>query len=579
MARVSNKYKFKEAWQAMMKKGGSPPEAKKLAAAFQEDVVSVMLERTEIDEENKVIRAKSLEGTKEKKRTNKPSNFVTNDDFCPGCALQLKSMTEERTNFWTEVFQRELADSDDPNAMMEGGFRNMKPGVLTFRGWGLESRIGAEAKAQMDAVRKDIEEARKKIEPYYPYLHGVREADRISNIPLNLRGDPFNLGPEVPRGFLSILSKAEPEPFAKGSGRLELAERIVEQPLATRVYVNRIWKAHFGTGIVDTPSNFGTTGERPTNPELLEYLAATFAKNGQSTKKLHREILLSNVYQLSSDSDAANLAKDSGNRSYWRYDKKRMDAEQLRDSVLQVSGLLDKGIGGPSADLKPSFPRRTIYGKVSRYKLDEYLQLFDFPSPSISAEKRFTTTVPLQRLFLLNSDFMQIQAEELAKRVAPEPDNRARIRKLYQLAYARDPLEKEIQLGLEYLKSEPDLSYEERKKKAAEKEKEGERDRRGRPGPMGKPGEAAPPGGLLTKTEMPKEMPAEVAAETAPAEGGAGADAAPAGLPMGMGMMAGMPGIGRRPGAPAAEEVKYEPTVWGRYAKVLLSSSEFLFIN
>ncbi len=118
-------------------------------------------------------------------------------------------------------------------------------------------------------------------------------------------------------------------------------------------------------------------------------------------------------------------------------------------------GNLDGALGGPSADLTPAFTRRTVYGKVSRYKLDEYLQFFDFPSPNISAEKRFTTTVPLQRLFLMNSDFIQVEAEELAKRVAGEPDNRARIRKAYLLAYGRDPSEQEIKLGLEYLHAEP----------------------------------------------------------------------------------------------------------------------------
>ncbi|MDX2270158.1 MAG: PSD1 and planctomycete cytochrome C domain-containing protein [Bryobacter sp.] len=569
MGRETNKYKYKEAWQAMMKKGGTPAEAKRLATKFQEDIVAIMLERNELDKENEVIRAKALEGTKPKKRTNKPSNFVTNDDFCPGCGLQLKSMTEEQTNFWTEIFQRELADSDDPNAMMAGGFRNMKPGVLAFRGWGLESRIGSEANAQMEAVRKDIAAARKKLEPYYPYLHGVKENEKISNIPLNLRGDPFNLGPEVPRAFLSVLSKGDPVPFKQGSGRLELAENILSQPLATRVLVNRIWKGHFGTGIVDTPSNFGTTGERPTNPELLEYLAAKFESDGRSIKKLHREIMLSTVYQLSSTNNAANFAKDSANRNYWRFDRKRMDAEQIRDSVMLVSGLLDPGIGGPSADLKPSFHRRTVYGKVSRYKLDEYLQLFDFPSPAISAEKRFTTTVPLQRLFLLNSDFMQIQAEALAKRIAAEADNRARIRKLYQLTFAREPLEKEVQLGLEYLRTEPELTYEERKKREAEKEaekaKEAAKAKEMNKGKE-KPAADAPANTLLTKAPMPKGMPMPLAEETAPAA-----------TPMGMGMMAGVPGMGR-PG-PKEEEIKYEPTIWGRYAKVLLSSSEFLFIN
>src|SRR5204862_2329151 len=146
-------------------------------------------------------------------------------------------------------------------------------------------------------------------------------------------------------------------------------------------------------------------------------------------------------YQLSTADNPEAFAKDSGNRLYWRAEKKRLDAEQLRDSVLLTSGNLDDAMGGPSADLTPAYLRRTVYGKVSRYKLDEYLQLFDFPSPSISAEKRFVTTVPLQRLFLMNSDFIQAEAEQLAKRVAGEPDNRSRIKKAYLLVYGRDPSE------------------------------------------------------------------------------------------------------------------------------------------
>jgi hypothetical protein len=275
------------------------------------------------------------------------------------------------------------------------------------------------------------------------------------------------------------------------------------------------------------------------------------------------------------------MAKDPDNRLYWRANPKRLDAEQLRDSILLVSGNLETSFGGPSEALTPAFKRRTVYGKVSRYKLDEYLQLFDFPNPSISAEKRFTTTVPLQRLFLMNSDFMQIQAEELAKRVAAEADNRSRIRKLYQIAFGREPLEKEVALGIEYLKTEPLLEYEEGKKRKPEETKP----RRGRPDVVSKaePG-AEPPaeaggGQLAAKDTMPiPDMPAaETAADMPPMEGAA---AAP---PMGMGMMGGMgmmmPG-GRRggPGAGPAE-VKYDPTAWGRYAKVLLSSSEFLYIN
>jgi hypothetical protein len=364
-------------------------------------------------------------------------------------------------------------------------------------------------------------------------------------------------------------------------------------------------------------------GERPTNPELLEYLAGTFATDGMSIKKLHREIMLSSVYQLGTQNDEASYAKDSGNRFYWRFNRRRLDAEQLRDSILTVSGNLDPALGGPSEDLTPAYKRRTVYGKVSRYKLDNYLQTFDFPAPNISAEKRFTTTVPLQRLFLMNSDFMQIEAEELAKRVASEPDNRARIRKVYQLTYGRDPGESEIKLGLDYLHSEPLKEYEENKKKPAEGAGKGGRQRGGakasvetgsappaadptentanpnatKPAPA--PSAPDSPEATVSKAEAPAggAPDAAVAPEaTAGATGDAaaatdatpagGAENAAAGAPaenagMGMGMMEGVPGMGgRRGNGPgAAPEVKYEPSVWGRYIKVLLSSSEFLFVN
>jgi cytochrome c553 len=576
MEKTTDKYHQKDAWQAMMKKnGGNQAEAKKLAEKFQDDVVSIMLTRADLDAENKVIADKEMPGTKPKKRTNKPSNFVTNDDFCPGCGLRLKAMPEQDSNFWTEIFQRELKDAEDPAAMMAAGGRQGNPGVLLFRGWGLESRIGASEQVQLNAIKSDIEASRKKLEPGYPYLHGVKDSEKPVNIPVAIRGNPFNLGQEVPRHFLSLLSTGDPKPFTQGSGRLELADAIVKEPIAMRVIVNRIWKGHFGTGIVDSPSNFGLTGERPTNPDLLEYLASNFVKNGMSMKKLTREIMLSQVYQLSDDQDEADFAKDSGNRFYWRANRKRMEAEQVRDAVLMVAGNLDTSLGGPSEELTPGFLRRTVYGKVSRYKLDEYLQLFDFPSPNISAEKRFTTTVPLQRLFLMNSDFMQIESEELAKRVASEPDNRSRIRKAYLIVYGRTPTEEEIKLGLDYLHTEPLTEYEENKNKPPEPGGRGG-GRRGRGGA----GAGGPGGGAAVISDAAKPA---TDGQTAAAEGG-GENANPADQ-MGMGMMGGMGGFGgggggrRGPGRAAAPQIKYEPTAWGRYAKVLLSSSEFIFIN
>ncbi|HTA45996.1 MAG TPA: PSD1 and planctomycete cytochrome C domain-containing protein [Bryobacteraceae bacterium] len=596
MAKPTDKYKYKDAWQALMKKGGgTQQDAKKLADKFQQDIIDVTAAKDDMDEQNRVITDKDVDGDKPKRRTDKPSNFVSNKDFNPGALLRLHALPDDQTNFYTEIFVRELRDDEDPNAMMDPNPRNQPPGVLAFRGWGLESRLGPEAQARLKSLQDDLEALRKKIDPYYPFVHGVKDSDHPTDIPLAIRGNPETPGQVVPRHFLSILSNGSPVPLNEGSGRLELAELIVKQPIAMRVIANRIWRGDFGTGIVDTPSNFGFGGERPTDPELLEYLASEFVKNGMSIKKLQREIMLSSVYQLSTDEDKEASAKDSGDRLYWRATRKRMDAEEIRDSVLDIAGDLDDQIGGPSKDLTPDYHRRTIYGKVSRYKVDAYFQLFDFPPPNISAEKRFTTTVPLQRLFLMNSDFMQVEAEDLYKRVAAEPDNRARIRKLYTLVYGREPKESEIQLGLDYLKTEPVKEYEEEKAKAKEKEKEKDKPRVGRAAAKpaddagdkaesdSKPDPAKPEASNAdkakpeaAKAEEP-EKTAEADAEPAPAEDAAAMPADP-NAGMGMGMMGGM-NNGRRGGPAKPAEIKYEPTVWGRYAKLLLSSTEFIFVN
>ena len=170
MAKPTDKYKNKEAWQAMIKKGGTPEEAKKLAEKFQEEAVAVMLEKTDIDAQNKVIADKDIEGTKPKKRTDKPSNFVSNRDFNPGSWLRLLSLPEEQSNFYTEIFQRELKDDEDPNAMMAAGARQGNPGVLLFRGWGLQTRVGPESQARMKSMQDDVDAARKKLDPHYPFI-------------------------------------------------------------------------------------------------------------------------------------------------------------------------------------------------------------------------------------------------------------------------------------------------------------------------------------------------------------------------------------------------------------------------
>lgn len=565
MGKPTVRYHYKDDWRELMKNdGGTRLEAKKLADKFQQDIIDVMVATDAIDEENRVITDKDVDGTKPKKRTDKPSNFVSNKDFNPGALLRLKSLPEDQTAFWTEIFVRELKDNEDANDMAEMDPRKTTPGLLMFRGWGLESRIGTEAQTRLKSLQDDLAALKKKIDPYYPFVHGVKDSENPVNIQLAIRGNPEALGAEVPRHFLSIFCEGDPAPLTKGSGRLQLAELIVKQPIAVRVIVNRIWKAVFGTGIVDTPSNFGLGGERPTNPDLLEYLASEFVKNGMSIKKLQREIMLSAVYQLSTADNKEASEKDSGNRLYWRASRKRMDAEQLRDSILAVAGDLDDSLGGPSKELTPDFHGRTVYGHVSRYKLDAYLQLFDFPPPNISAEKRFTTTVPLQRLFLMNSDFVQLEAEALYKRAASEPDNRARIRKLYHLIYGRDPKEPEVLAGLEYLKAEPLRQYQEGKNQAKEKETQKESDK-DHPGAEGAKIGTTESSSAESQPEATADGPAE-GEETPPDPNAA----------MGLGMMAGVPGAR---GLVKPVEIKYQPTVWGRYAKLLLSSTEFVFIN
>jgi uncharacterized protein DUF1553/uncharacterized protein DUF1549/cytochrome c len=533
-------YPFLTAWQTMIKSGGTKSDAQKLADEFQALLLEVMFERKEVNDENDIIRAKALPGTKKKEPGKLPSDFVTNDDFCPGCGLELKSLPIERQNLWTDVFQRDLAEGFDPAQQ----FDRIKPGLLVFRGWGLERQLSADRRRYVDGLRDDIKALRKEQPAEYAFVHGVADAEKPVNLHISKRGNPFNLGDEEPRHFLSVLSNGSPAAFANGSGRLELAEAILAQPIAMRVIVNRIWKGHFGTGLVDTPSNFGKTGERPTHPELLEYLARFFVDNGLSIKKLHREIMLSAVYQLSADHDQKSFDKDSGNRLYWRASRHRMTAEQIRDSVLLVSGALDTKAGGPSAVLTPSYSRRTVYGKISRYKLDEYLQLFDFPSPNLSAEKRFATTVPLQRLFFMNSDFMQQQGELLAKRIAAEPTTAERIQKAYRLIFGRAATEAEVGAGVQYLATEPMKEYEERKK-AGDAAKTGEAGRAARAG----------------KSDDKDGDHDEKASEDDKNEDS---------------MMAGVV-----PGAAKKDDAKklLPVTPWGRYLKTLLSSNEFIFVS
>jgi hypothetical protein len=274
--------------------------------------------------------------------------------------------------------------------------------------------------------------------------------------PVFIRGNSDNPGPEVPRQFLEILSGPSRRPFQKGSGRLELAEAIAnrDNPLTARVLVNRVWLHHFGSALVGTPSDFGLRSDPPTQPELLDYLAARFMAGGWSIKNLHRLIMLSAVYQQGSAENALGAKVDPNNQLYWRMNRQRLEFEAMRDTLLAVSGKLDLTTGGQGVDITAAAStRRTVYASIDRQNLPDLFRAFDFASPDTSSPRRFFTTVPQQALFFMNSPFVIEQAKNLLAR--PEfkssATERQRLRLLYQWAFQRDPSREELQWAGQFL--------------------------------------------------------------------------------------------------------------------------------
>jgi Protein of unknown function (DUF1553) len=303
----------------------------------------------------------------------------------------------------------------------------------------------------MEALDKELKDMP------YPYVNGMDDKPKIEDVKLNIRGNPHAMGPVVQRAFITVLSPPDKQPYSEGSGRLQFANDIVNHPLAARVIVNRVWEWHFGTGIVNTPDNFGIMGDKPSDPDLLEYLASEFVSHGRSIKWLQREIMLSAVYRTSTEESPEAHDKDAANRLYSHFNRQRLDAEELRDGMLFASGDLDmKDIGGPSTDFTPENLRRTVYCKVSRYRLNNYLMVFDFPNPSFTSEQRFSSNVPLQQLYFMNNPFVYKQAGVLAERVHGEATDEARITKTYEYLFQRKPTADELQLGLKFLSTTPD---------------------------------------------------------------------------------------------------------------------------
>ncbi|MEZ6127043.1 MAG: DUF1549 and DUF1553 domain-containing protein, partial [Planctomycetaceae bacterium] len=253
-----------------------------------------------------------------------------------------------------------------------------------------------------------------------------------------LRGQPGNRGDRVPRRFLSALAGDAPS-FSVGSGRMELAEAIAstDNPLTARVAVNRIWMHLFGRGLVDSPSDFGVRTDPPSHPELLDYLSVQFMQNNWSNKSIIRQIVTSETFLRSSDPRPDALSVDPENRLLCRMNRRRLDFEAHRDSMLMVAGRLDETIGGTSVDITAADvpPRRTVYARIDRQNLPGVFRTFDLANPDTHAPQRFETTVPQQALFQWNNSFVMQQAEAAARRTESSGDyggnNEQRIQQLF----------------------------------------------------------------------------------------------------------------------------------------------------
>lgn len=327
-----------------------------------------------------------------------------------------------------------------------------------------QKQLGGElkkAEAELKAEKKKLER---------PLLMSVREGEKIGDFFINIRGILGNRGPDVPRGFPEVATTKNSPVIPAGydkSGRLEFAQWLssAENPLMARVMVNRIWYWVYGRGLVSTLDNFGTTGEKPSHPELLDYLAADFVENGWSVKKLVRDMVLSHTYRLSVATDERGLKSDPGNRLRWRMNRRRLDAESIRDAVLVSSGKIDLEFGGVNIKMGTTSEygyefaddRRSVYTPVFRNQLLELFEAFDFANPNQVSGGRPSSTIATQALYFMNHPFVIEKSREAAKRLLQmeglsEPD---RIDLAYRESLGRLPGGRERELAAAFVSRSP----------------------------------------------------------------------------------------------------------------------------
>ncbi len=338
--------------------------------------------------------------------------------------------------------------------------------------------LDKEALARVGSLQSIRAEVSKRI-PASIFALMSMDDPNAGNIRVHIRGDHHNLGEEVPRGFLRVVDGGSRPQIFRGSGRLELAHWLTspENPLSARVMVNRVWKHHFGSGLVHSVDNFGATGKRPTHPQLLDYLTSRFVREGWSIKKLHRLIVLSSTYHQASRSNPAYAEKDPNNELLHHFPVRRLEAESIRDSLLAVSGALDRTMFGPGVPphlskyqagrgKPPSGPldglgRRSIYIQVRRNFLTPLFLAFDYPLPTSTMGRRTTSVVPSQALIMMNNEFVHQQSHYWSERLANlDMAAEEKIQRMYLEAFARLPAPHEEEKLLKFLERQARLHEE-----------------------------------------------------------------------------------------------------------------------
>jgi len=296
----------------------------------------------------------------------------------------------------------------------------------------------------------------------------VADAEKPRDTNVYLRGDRNKKGAVAPRQFLEILAGPDRQPFYEGSGRRELALAIANRtnPLTPRVLVNRVWLHHFGAGIVSSPDDFGNMAEKPTHPELLDWLSMRFMDDGWSLKKLHKRILMSATYRQSANPQVNALVAqkgavdplkvDAANKYLWHANLRRLDFESIRDSMLMLTGKMDTTLGGRPVNITedPISYRRSIYGYIDRERLSDLQSQFDFADPDMANSKRGSTIVPQQALFFMNNELSIVVARAVAARpeVTGASSEDVRIAQLYKIMYQRSPTVAELKFARDFVR-------------------------------------------------------------------------------------------------------------------------------